>query len=486
MPGYPTSFPRNYIANNQGGIVTVSENNVNIEYPPSSINFQYLTVGRFDSNSGYPTKIITSTLNTDVRPDETYKTSSLWYLSAGENYQNKRLTEISFAEIFSKVNTDDASVKYYGTTSTGKTTGNYYLRFIDFDRIDKENRLFVVEDEERPIVYQDVNLIGFDIVDESETETVFRHRGRYEPKTKKVLNFWAREDSNMTEHYNTDFLIGNTRWGVEDDDFGLIPSLFYSKISPADVMKISSTSKFKSLYPLINEVAIDKKDYFCFNSNWDNKYFNKYIGLTENILIEGSTELKEQQAFFGSKLMITPDVFDIQTFTDTEVTYEIINPLLSTDVKSVNKTNKNIGAVSRDATKGKIKISIDGLSRLLREMFQGGAENEFKALRTLGITRFANLTDDEIQKETKKYLIENIIPLYQVTEVFLYIKNTAVEGVDEIIRLDLTENQKVGNGYEISKNTKVDKLSDFSFKITQELDTKKYLAFSLSLQISKI
>ena len=272
--------------------------------------------------------------------DESFTFSSNWYLSGGKGYLDKRLEEISFAEILTLVNEDDSAIKYFTVDDSGISTGSYKFRFIDFDRIDKDNRLNTVEDIDKPPVYASVETIGFDIVDTNDTETVFRHRGRYEPKTYRVLNYWLREDSTMTSHYNKDYLLSNTRWGTNYENFGFINNLFFGKVADGQLMKIATSSEYQSRYPLINELAIANKDVFLFNSNWDNNYYDFYDTTSTSVPKEGTLELIEQKAFFGSKLMLTPNVFEIQTFNSDELTFEVIQPLSSTDVGPLEESTQ--------------------------------------------------------------------------------------------------------------------------------------------------
>ena len=209
-------------------------------------NTPYVSIGRANSPLSFPM------VKTSILPSITYTSDNndinAWYLSGGKDYLNRRLEEISYGDIREKVNAQDASVKYYTVTDTGLVSGDYRFELLDFDKIEKQNRLLVVEDNEKPEVYEEVDLIGFDIENVNETEVIFRHRGRYEPKKTDILNFWLREDEHMTNHYDTDFLLSNTRMGIEYNQFGVIPNIFFSKVSPSSIMKISKNSSGKSLF----------------------------------------------------------------------------------------------------------------------------------------------------------------------------------------------------------------------------------------------
>ena len=423
-----------------------------------------------------------------------YDKVSCWYLSGGKDYIKRRLEEISFAEIANKINNNDSSVKYYTITENGLIENKYKFQVIDFDKIIKKDRLIIKEDTEKPDVFQEIDIIGFELERTNENEVIFRHRGKFEPKTKDVINFWLREDELMTQHFNVDYLLCNTRWHVEYDNFGYINNLYYNKVGNENLMKISTETKFKSLYPLINEISIDKKDYFVFNSNWDNNYFQFYetrfgkkdikkFGEIYVENIEGTEELREQKSFFGSKIMNTPYKFIIHTFNENEIKYWIEQSLSSTDIDILKKEKKKI---LPEGNKNKIIIEIDVKQRLLREMIENNAANEFFKLKQYNITRFSNMTDDEILKETQKYLLQNIIPLYKIKDIIFYEKEDADKNEDEIVRFDLSHSEKKYLNYKQTKNMQIKQINDFKFRIIREIDTKKFKSFTVSIILERI
>ncbi len=483
VPNFPSSNSLKYTINNQPGLdqnITVESDAVTIA---GDFNVPYVSSGRSDTLLPFPTA--KSTILPFIGYSENNNDVNAWYLSGGKDYLNRRLEEISYGDIREKVNNQDSSVKYYTVTDNGLVTGDYRFELLDFDKIEKQNRLLVSEDNEKPSVYEEVDLIGFNINDSRETEVIFRHRGRFEPKTTNIINFWLREDSDMTNHYNTDFLLSNTRLGVEYGPFGEIPNLFYSKVSNESIMKISDQSSFKSLYPYIGEIAIDNKDFNVFNSTWDNGYYRLYDTLKTFINIDGTNELMENKSFFGSKVMNTPKILEFNKFTTDEVKYEVITPLLSTDIPSLQEGDKK-GSVLPTSQKSILKAKILADDRLIRGMIDGGAEREFERLKAEGITRFANLTDAELMEEVKSYLRLNILQLYKVSNVSVYAKSDADEEIDKIVRLDLSEAERISLNYILTKNTDVNQEEDFTFVIEQPLDTKKYKSFSFSITLERI
>jgi hypothetical protein len=465
-----------------GKSIKTDAKNISFEgnIPTMNIPYTYRTSGITNSFINWPTRTVSNIPIVAID-----SSTNAWYLNGGFEYIKNRLNGLSFASIFERVNANQ-NIQYYTINENGVNTGHYKFNFIDFDRITKDTRVLVSEDIDKPEVYVNKGLIGFDLESSAETEIIFRHRGNFEPKTRKIFNYWLREDEIMTNHYNIDFILANTHLGAEYQYFGEIDNLFYSKISDSEILKIATTSSYNSLYPLIDEVAVDKKPYWIFNSNWDNSYYDLYTGINIKNPIEGTNELFEQKSFLGSKVMNTPKVFEIHTFNTNEVGFEIITGLQSTDVSRLSNEIENKSSILQDSNKSKLKIQIDAGERLVREMIENNAGKDFQLLKDLGVSRFANLTSELLLTEISKYIKQNILPLYRVSAIELYEKEPANEQTEPIFRIDLSELQKIQLGYKFSRNTNVTQKSDFVFLIEETLDTKKYKAFSISITLERI
>ena len=62
-----------------------------------------------------------------------------------------------------------------------------------------------------------------------------------------------------------------------DNMFGIIPNFFYHKVNEegSDVLKLSQETDKQPLYPLIGEIAIDKKNLNLFNSKYAKDYYTR-------------------------------------------------------------------------------------------------------------------------------------------------------------------------------------------------------------------
>jgi len=500
IPNYPNDGDV-YIVNNQPGLdqnIEILEDKIIID---QNANLTYSTSSRTNTSVTFPTRRKFGSPSFDLNNNDI----SLWYLSGGEEYLNKRISTISFAEIFNSVNSGE-DIKFVSIHSDGSTSeNNYQINFIEFDKIIKNNTLSVIEDIDKPDLFIEYGIIGFDIENNNTLESVYRHRGRFEPKTRKIIDFWVRENESMTNHFDRDFLLSNTRMLIENQFVGDISNLYYTKISDGSIVKLSNTSNYQSLYPLVDEISIDFKDFFTFNSNWDNDYYNFYqvrYGsisrskyFTINDKLEGTIELQEQKSFFGSKLMKTPNIYEVDEFNSLEISFEVEEPIISTDITDFTEPIRiqdggpsGIGINRNRFNDGKSRliISINTDEILTRLMLENNAIKEFLKIKNSGKTRFASLTEEELIELCKEYLQKNILNLFKIDKISLFEKTDAVNRGQEIFRLDLSENEKRSLGYIKTQNVNLEKLSSSEYELIQILDTKKFITYSISISFIRI
>ena len=113
--------------------------------------------------------------------------------------------------------------------------------------------------------------------------------------------------------------------GKHDGDWGLIKNHFYHKvneINPSGVTKLSSTSDKLPLYPLIGEIAIDKKDINVFRSSWDSDYYTRSLAGGISTSIPGTLDTHEERSYLASTVMKPKYSYDLLDFNTSYVTSE--------------------------------------------------------------------------------------------------------------------------------------------------------------------
>ena len=466
-----------------------------------AVNDQYLTLQTSFGSTMHPMYTNTTTVGSGAYISQQFaqKASSFGILpgnlKALETYNIKGGTSayvhiknlLTYASIKEYINNDDPFIAYYKVENGSFSDAtDYKLRFVAPDQIIKTGVLSYVNDEDKPIEYLASPLVGYNIVDTNQNEVIYRHRGLYEPRANDILSFWVREDQQFTEHFGKDFLLSNTHLNDKSPLSGFLRNYGINKVADQEILKIKGGGAYKSVYPLVGEIAIDAKEQFVLNSTWDKNYYRKYFNITEWNDINGIEDMQEFKSFLGSKTMNVPKTQPLDTFNSTEATYNVLEPAEVVGVKQLSRKEVSFTDVQGN-TKPILTIDLDIKTRLLRKLYEDinlpTSFDEFNWLKTLGITDFDNLNSTDIERLKNEYLLKNILQLYEISEIKLYALSK--EGIP-LFDATLTDANKIAAGYRVDKNCKVTNLDQFTVRITKELDTKKPFGYSVSATIKRI
>jgi hypothetical protein len=458
------------IDSNSKAIVSTSVGFVNIpENFPSYPPYQYISASN----------------NFVINPS--YTVYQTFNLRGGSLFYQYRKNFISFASISKMFNQQSNYILHRKITSVGsqiQTVPDFSLQFVEFDRIKKISRYFYSDDIDKPLEYENTEFIGYDLVKTKEQEYEFRHRGLYEPKTLEVVSFWAREDESFTRHFERDYVLKNTHINSASSVAGLMRNYFYNKVANQEVLRIARTSAYKSLYPLIGEVSIDKRDLSAIDSSWDANFYRRYRTTAQYEDMPGTEEMQETKVFLASKVMSVPRIFEFQTFIPGEADHEVIQPQKTIGVTTISSPN----TVENNSlqTFPVLQIRLNLRDRLRRALLEGIASSdgfdEFAWFNSLGIAAIT-YTQDELDVLKLQYIEKNIIPLYEVSEILLYANSG--EGLP-IFETELTEAEKLLAGYRTDSNFKNTSQGSFQFLLEKTLDTKAANAYSVSAVLKRI
>lgn len=405
-----------------------------------------------------------------------------WHIKGGRNFLEKQLGNITVSKLIElleikQINNNFNVLKYISIDVDGIIHyDKFSLSIEDSYDIIKDYELRPVVDEDKPAFYQNNDIIGFNL-EKFEAQThIKRHRGNYEIKTKDVVSFWVRESEDITNYYEKDFILENTRFFVENIKFGKILNLFYNKISENEILNIVNEPAYQSNYPLVGEYTLDYKDYNIFKTNWDKEYYDFYTSITSKTFIDKISDMKEQPSFFGSKVMNTPNTFDVYTFDSSEYDYDILNPATST----VNLLTQDSGTFVNDLPQ-RLIIKVNFKLVLWNRMLAGGFLNEFLKIRSLGYGISSTTTDEDIKALAYEYFINNIFPLYDVNSSKLFYKITT----NDNYIISNNEEYIISNTHKSTTNYKTE-VNDSVYTFDILLDSKEYKTYAFSIQIKKI
>jgi len=382
------------------------------------------------------------------------------------------LNEVSFAKIFQNVNQGSPNVIYETVDANGNTillqNGNlaqtFTIELVAQDDILKSVYIGVLPDQNKPTVFNLVDIIGYDLSLQRRPRItpIARHSGYYEPISKDITFFrdpYLNIDFDQPTTGGTGATGGgfipdelyklrvleytryaNTQFYSQDPRFGQIKRLFYHKVNqedPSSILELSSDSPFLSLYPLINEVGIDYRDFYIFSSNWEPGYFRKSIDKSQVISVPGTRSMLEKKSFFGSKYLKIPQQITLETFTPSEFNQEAV---LQSDLVD--------GTFMHNETRSTVELYLFIQKRLIDELFEPIKETFIKYLNPL----FSFGEEDTLDDDVRRYITQNVLKLYKINSIDLYVRSTRSREGNVYTTAELSNSDKINQGLVVNGN----------------------------------
>mgnify|MGYP001332679944 CR=1 FL=1 len=434
-------------------------------------------------------------------------------VAGGFGSYKQRLSDVGFSEIFKNVNQGNPNVIYETIDKFGNRVvdenGNIGQTFSIELRaqadILKSIYIGVLPDPAKPTVFNLTDVIGYDLSLQKKPRItpLGRHAGYYQPTSKDIFFFrdpYLKIDfDNVTGMTGSTGLTGSTGGYIEDEaykfkvkelcrytntqfnssdieNFAQVKNLFYHKVNeedPSTVLELSTDSAYLSLYPLINEVGIAKRDFYTFSSNWEPAYFRKSIDKSQIESIIGTKAMTEKKSFFGSKYLKVPQQIELETFVhsleeDFNVVKDIKQPTLvdGTFITSENKTS--------------IKFYLFIQKRLIEYLFTPVKEQFLKYIKPEFSYNDIETLDDDVER----YITQNILSLYKVSNVDFYTKSTREESPSNYRTAELTNSEKSASGLSINTSVGSTKLNNNPFDLSLIYNKRKGFTESFGFSIT--
>ena len=405
-----------------------------------------------------------------------------YYVSdGGTNVHKNILEKLSINEVSNMVNLNDDSITYTTVQEDGTINNSRFtINFEDGSEIIKYATLSVEEDNDKPKSFKLFKgIIGYNLVrdkDASYYPFLIRHGGNYTVDFKPVITFTdmythfksnrvqstadAREigfESEIYKHslsnayelqtaksyyerYNrcgTTFNVGLIQDdGSHDRNWGIIKNHFYHKvneINPQGVTKLSESSDKLPLYPLIDEIAISKKDVNVFRSSWDAGYYTRSFSGGKSEEIPGTLDNTEERSYFASSMMKVKNEYDVTSFT-----YENV------------KSQEDLDDILRNSINSAEVIFFEDKTQIVADFYIADATT--RLLRNDGvldrIKKYVSAEDSAGDKTTliddaDFYINKNIIEKFVVDSISLYTKR--FKGRSSSI-IDVENSDNIGDG----------------------------------------
>ena len=307
-------------------------------------------------------------LNIEFLPNSIQKNASYSYVGGGANAHRVILENLTAKSVADLVNLNNDDVTYTTIESDGTILNNQFvINFSDGTEIITRSDLNIEEDTDKPKSFKLFKgNIGYNLIKEQEYYPfLIRQNGKYTVDMKPVVTFtdayshfkvnrlhltsndnellfeqslYKHSLTDITEFnraaayykkYNKCGIVFNLGYisdtGNHDSNWGLIKNHFYHKvneINPGGVTKLSATSDKLPLYPLIGEIAIDKKDVNVFRSSWDSDYYTRSLAGGNSTNVPGTLDTHEERSYMSSTVMKPKYSYNLLDFNTSYVSSE--------------------------------------------------------------------------------------------------------------------------------------------------------------------
>ena len=366
---------------------------------------------------------------------------------------------------------DDYNVEYHSTIEDNK----YKIRVIEPDCIEVEDKFEAIP---MKITQNNKNIIGsIDInfklnSDKIGVKVINRYSGFYNPIFNDILYYgdynYNKSVGRLKNIVEFEMPYSNTYINYSYDDgygkFGIIKNMYYHKtnINRSDEILTSELP----VYPIINEYALDYRDYNIFSSNWDDGYFISQDDLNNRSICEGIGSMKETLCMFGSKYLNLPDYIFIDTFENGKQWDENIQLNI--------KDNTNAEIMYKEINNRTVRYHLFIEKRLKRYLKDKLLEVFSKYINKNYSFGNKGTIDDDVDE----YVEKNLLKLYKVDKVYMYTKGDRVRINNNLIENDYLKYVDKNNEFKIKNDfpviavdgVKVIKDSNFTMGKTNEFD----------------
>lgn len=345
----------------------------------------------------------------------------------------EEIVSYNFASRFNKF----GDIQYKTITEDGEFENDFVLEIEDGVEIIKPSVLQTKPESEKPKAYQLVTTqIGKILAareDGGYLTTLRRFNGNYTPLFKSCVSFTdiLNEQGTLIPVVGEDtidptdsrsLLIHNkfkytgvafNSFKLVDFSYGFIKNMFYHKVNDEDsknLLKLSATSDKLPLYPILGEIAIDKKDFNVFESKYSKGYFTKSLSGLASEKVAGTLTPIELKSFMVSTIMKVKDNYDLTSFTQNEE-----SSIDSLDYIRFNQLNKK--AIHWFEEEDTITADFYLPKSIFNELLEDGIFNEFK--------KYVDAENSFGDKSTVKddleiYVYKNIVNRFILENIEIY------------------------------------------------------------------
>lgn len=263
-------------------------------------------------------------------------------------------------------------------------------------------------------------------VNKLKLKVINRYSGYYNPIFKDVLFYKnLTYDNNILPFSNVGFDYDyNDKYGK----FGVINNMWFHKVNDDKDIKILNT--LTPYYPLIGQYALDFRDYNIFESNWDIEHYTKQMDVEHSKPYSSIGSMNNGICMFGSKYLNVPNQIEIYGLT------------LGNDPNWNGEWNDD-WIINQDGCPGEVMFkevndnSVDFyffFTKRIQRFFYDKLKDEFEKYMDKDTSYGTTGVEDDI----KDYVAKNVLKLYRLEKVRMFVKRTKIGQHNSKIENDYT------------------------------------------------
>jgi hypothetical protein len=506
-----------------------------VNYPwPIGVNSNSIEFGKITTSPNYTFNIpysFSSPAIVPVGPSSIYKYQPVFQVEGGSNYYDAIMNRISVGYIYGELESRSPYIKYrtYSWDSENSTTvesqDSFEISFRRPDLVIKPQGSRPFEIFSGPSTLNQNDPTGYEFISDKGIKlasTLNRYSGKYDPIFRKILHFDRDKTDSIYGDSSIDLSFRNCNFSPEKYYFGISRNLSFTKVDlGSNILSATSNLPQGSVYPLIGQTPIARKNFNVFSSSWDPGYYERFTLPQTSVKVAGTRSMYEYKTFMGSKIMKTPYEIYLNNYTVLRVSrtegnssVNSINETIGSYIKSIQSINKDntgtgigFGGVYLSGVDlsslnqtlfpdvelfyqylpdSKRVTGVIRLDRMLRRyLLNSGIKNVF--LDNI-ISEFGVGNPNSIDDDINNYIDLNISPAYEGGNFTLYVKKTASEtiSIDRLVVGDITSYTRSTTGYTQNQNYTLTKLNNLIYNFTFDLEKNFDYSLSFSIPITKI
>lgn len=506
-----------------------------LNYPwPIGVNSNSIEFGRITTSPDYTFNIpysFISPATIPVGPSVIYKDQPVFQVEGGSNYYDAVMNRISLGYVFGELQKKSPYIKYKtyswdpDSSSTKETLDSFEINFERPDLLLKPEGSISIPLYTGPKTLGSNDPTSYTFTTDKNpnlASSLTRYSGKYDPIFRKVLHFDMDKNDTISGDNSVDLSFRNCNFAPGKYYFGISRNLCFTKVDiGSNILDKSSNLSQGSVYPLVGQSPISKKDFNVFSSSWDPGYYERFTLPENSVKVAGTRSMEEYKTFMGSKIMKTPYEIYVNNYTVLQVSrtdgnnsVSSINSTIESYIKQVQDIDKNntgtgigfggtyLSGVDLSSLNQNLfpnaevfyqylpdsnkVFGIIRLDRILRRyLLNSGIKNVF--LDNI-ISEFGVGDPNSINDDINTYIDLNIAPAYEGGNFNLYVKKTASEtiSISNLVIGDITSYQRATAGYSLNENYTLTQINNLVYNFTFDMEKNFNYSLSFSIPIIKI